>query len=135
MKKDQQKIPPGHTKPPIRAPRVVNNAKTLSLAIDPRKLPRPAQLILLIAFAGTGVALLMDPEPLSLIVLICLLCVGAFGEAMHDKRDAKKPAKTIGQYFDRGLANMLWVGASVLPILLCGLWVRRNLGFGGVFAQ
>jgi hypothetical protein len=93
---------------------------------DPRKLPKNAQGVLLISIALTFAAMMLDPEPLSSVVLIALISIGAFAETR--RTDAPNETRTLGQIYDRALIHALWLAASILPTVFLGIGVRRLLG-------
>lgn len=132
----EPEIPPGHTKPPMKTSGTFlpeRERKVLS-SFDPRGLPRQAKGVLLLAAGLSCLASFFADDGASLL-MIAVICVGAYGEAVREVRDARDDDSELGllpDIYERALANAYWVGFAMLIGVMIGNLVRRATGFEGM---
>ena len=123
MTKPERDTPPGHTKPPINVSKNREGAAKLALIVDPRKLPKNAQLVLLISAALAFIIMMVDPEPMSTVSIVALFSIGAFAETRRE--DDPDEQRSLSQIYDRAFSHVVWLAVSMLPIIFLAIGLRR----------
>ncbi|MEL6572071.1 MAG: hypothetical protein AAFQ64_10450 [Pseudomonadota bacterium] len=132
----EPEIPPGHTKPPMKTtgPFLQERERKVLHSFDPRGLPRKAKGVLLLAAGLSCVAAFFADDGGSLM-MIAVICAGAYGEAVREVRDARDDDRDVGllpDIYERALANAYWVGFAMLLGVMIGNLIRRVTVFEGM---
>ena len=132
----EPEIPPGHTKPPMNraGPLIQERERKVLRSFDPRGLPRQARFVLLLAGGLSCVAALFADDGASLM-MIAVICAGAYGEAVRDVRDARDDDGEMGllpDIYERALGNAYWVGFAMLIGVLISNLNRSSTSYEGM---
>ena len=130
-------IPPGYTKPPMKEPipLLQEDSRKELRKMDPRRLPTDARWVLFgAAILAFGFNIMGDQLGVG-TAMIAILAASAFGETMHDLRDAEDeglPEIRVRTVFDRATSNLYWTGLAVVPTAFLGVGIRQLAGLSEV---